>query len=184
MASEKDKFLIVIKGSGTTLKPQHKTVNADEYWDIEWSTATTVPMMIDFFNITIGRIVRSETDPHKKSIEEVWRVTGIPGHARKIRYGISLPETTSIGAKPLDQGHYVVKINGMTNITEGLQVEAGVGVAIINLKKGETVAVETPQPKPNAEAAAPTMETSNDVQITNATIVKLLKLSEEDESAS
>lgn len=184
MASEKDKFLIVVKGSGIAVKPQHKTVNADEFWDIEWSTATTVPMMIDFFNITIGRIVRLETDPHKKSIEEVWRVTGVPGHARKIRYGVGLPETTSTGAKPLAQAHYVVKINGMTNITEGLQVEAGVGVAIINLKKGETPVEEKPPSQPEPEISSPKKEALSDVQITNATIVELLKLSEEDESTS
>ncbi len=134
MTRAQEKFLIQVKPHDAVQKPQQKTLQlSPDGWEIAWSTATNVPMMIDSFNITVGRYLKEESVNGKKKIEEYWRTMGIPMTNRKIKYGQVLPESTSTSPKPLTEGVYVVKIAGMSSVAEGLNVESGVGVAVIKL---------------------------------------------------
>lgn len=181
MSSEKNKFLIVVKSG--IIKPQQKTISlGGQPWELEWSTSSDVPMSIDFFNLTIGKYIRKadEQKQDAKTIEEYWRVTGIPGHARKIRYGFNAPESTSTSAKPIEDGVFVVKITGMSTITNGLHAESGVGMAVFKLTQGATdskehIPIEATKRSPgNADNNQP-------VVITNEVLRTLLNLSEEGE---
>lgn len=182
MVHENDKFLITVKSG--KVRPQQRTLSlGGQPWDVEWSTSPDVPMSIDFFNLTVGKYSRETNDLQEdvKKIEEYWRVTGIPGHARKIRYGLNAPDSTSTAAKSLDDGIYVIKITGMSTITEGLHAETGVGMAVIKLALGTS---ETADTSARETTPIPQHPTGSDqpVKITNETLMHLLKLSEEGES--
>lgn len=188
-----EKFLIILKppAAGQS-KPQQKSIWLNgEVWDIEWSTAKDIPMTVDFFNLTIGRVIRDPNAPADtpKKIEEVWRVTGIPGHSRKLRYGSNDPQATATQAKSLENGIYVVKVAGMTGISSGLNVESGVGAAIVNLNKeadwaGDLLmtADETSEQKSKSKTSkqAAADQSASGVQITNETVLRLFKIFEEE----
>jgi hypothetical protein len=178
---EIDKFLILIKPHGTGLKPQQKTLRLpDRNWEIEWSTASAVSMTIDFFNLTVGRVLSSGGE---RKIEECWRVTHVPGYARKVRYGVNLPETTSTSAKPLADGLYLVKLTGMSIITEGLHVESGVGAAIVRLTVGSPIVVEETAQHDSTPAGGilGLDKGESPVKITSKTVLRYFNLSEEDD---
>jgi hypothetical protein len=173
--TETPKFLIVVRQVSDQNKPQQKSLAlGDRPWILEWSTAKDLTMTVDFFNLTIGR-VRHENG--QKRIDEVWRVTHIPGHERKIVYGENMTDTTSTKAKEIQDGLYVVKLTGITSIAEGLRVQSGVGVAIFNIRmspaSGESVTAST--------APKETIQTDNGkpVRITNPTLSSLLDLAED-----
>lgn len=176
MAIEKEKFLIIVKSG--QLKPQQRTVSlGGQEWEIEWSTSSNVPMSIDFFNLTVGKYSRTgEGQTDVKKIEEYWRVTGIPGHARKIRYGSSVPHATSTSAKPVEDGIFVVKITGMSTITEGLHAESGAGLAVIKLVLGN------PNESVSESSGSKVIRGDQPVVITNDLLMNLLDLSEDEES--
>lgn len=187
MASETDKLLIHIKPHGTVVKPQQRSWKLDETGlEIEWSTASNVPMTIDFFNITIGRIIQSG-GPSSRKIEESWRVTHVPGHARKILYGANPPEATSTSAQPLMQGLYVIKITGMSALAEGLHVESGMGAMLITLTEE---AGPADMDMDDTARSVPSKQTSHihadatPVRIVNETVLKFLTLIDEDEQES
>jgi hypothetical protein len=176
-----EKFLIQIRDSVT--KPQQKTVVLDgEPWDIEWSTTSSVSMRIDSFNLTIARYKVSEEN-QKKTAEEWWRVTGIPGHVRKIRYGTNLPESTSTQPRVLRNGIYAIKISGMSIITEGLFAETSVGVALIKLVENSVPETTVKNVKNQSEPAKTETEDSESlpITITNEALKNLFALMEEDE---
>ncbi|MBL7996732.1 hypothetical protein JNM05_15305 [bacterium] len=180
MATEKDKFLIIVKSG--TVKPQQKTISlGGQPWELEWSTSSDVPMSIDFFNLTVGKYSRTTNDRQEqvKKIEEYWRITGIPGHARKIRYGFNAPESTSTPAKKIEDGIYVVKITGMSTITEGLHAETGVGMAVIKLALGSIEPAESSASHVEDKSSEPNTDSDRPVTITNEVLVNLLKLTEE-----
>lgn len=183
MANEKDKFLIVVKSG--VVKPQQKTIlPGNQPWELEWSTSSNVSMTIDFFNLTVGKYLRSTNEQQQevKKIEEYWRVTGIPGHARKIRYGQSLADSTSTSAKPMTDGIYVVKITGMSTITEGMHAESGVGIAVVKIVKESVHAEESSAPAAAHIQNLHKTEQDQPVTITNDVLMNLLKLSEEGET--
>ncbi len=134
MAKKSENFLIQVKTHETVQKPQQKTMPLlPDGWEIGWSTATNVPMMIDYFNVTVGRYLKEESEGGKKKIEDYWRASQIPPHFRKIKYAQILSGSTTTQPKPLIEGIYVVKIAGMSAVAEGLNVESGIGIAIIKL---------------------------------------------------
>jgi hypothetical protein len=180
MAIEKEKFLIIVKSG--VLKPQQKTVSlGGQPWEIEWSTSSNVPMSIDFFNMTVGNYSRTgEGQTDVKKIEEYWRVTGIPGHARKIRYGSNVPDATSTSAKPVEDGIFVVKITGMSTITEGLHAESGAGLAVVKLVQGNIA--DTAELASSAAREFLVARSDQPVVITNELLMNLLDLSEDEES--
>ncbi len=180
MAGEKEKFLIVVKSGA--IKPQQRTIALEgQPWDLEWSTSSDVPMSIDFFNLTVGKYLRAagEQQGQNKKIEECWRVTGIPGHARKIRYGSNMPDATSTQAKPLEDGIYVVKITGMATITEGLHAESGIGMAAVRLSPDTPASQGTPASS-ISNTRKSTAENGQPVIITNDLLASLLDQTEED----
>ncbi|MBL7958896.1 hypothetical protein JNL27_01525 [bacterium] len=180
MVNEKDKFLIIVKSG--TVKPQQKTISlGGQAWELEWSTSSDVPMSIDFFNLTVGKYLRTTNDRQEqvKKIEEYWRITGIPGHARKIRYGFNASESTSTPAKKIEDGIYVVKITGMSTITEGLHAETGVGMAIIKLALGSIEPAASSATDAAEKSSASGTDSDRPVTITNEVLMNLLKLTEE-----
>ena len=179
MALEKEKFLIIVKSGA--LKPQQKTLSlGGQPWEIEWSTSSNVPMSIDFFNITVGKYLRTTTEQQDvKKIEEYWRITGIPGHARKIRYGSNVPNATSTSAKPIEDGIFAVKITGMSTITEGLHAESGAGLAVIKLMLGMA---DTLTDSVSGAVESKVARSNQPVVITNELLMNLLDLSEDEES--
>ena len=182
MGNEKEKFLIVVKNGA--VRPQQRTVSlGGQPWDIEWSTSSNVPMSIDFFNITVGKYIRSsEAKQDVKKIEECWRITGIPGHARKIRYGMNVPDATSTSAKPLEDGIFVIKITGMSTITEGLHAESGVGLAVIKIAQGVGAADTPTESAVSGTPESKVARGDQPVVITNELLKNLLDLSEDEES--
>jgi len=193
MAGEKDRLLITIRpvNPEVHLKPQQKTLWLDgDVWDIEWSTVKEIPMTVDFFNVTIGFVVKNPDSNAPKKIEEVWRITRIPGQSRKMRYGINVPESTSTQAKPLENGIYVIKVNAMTGISSGLNVESGVGVALVTINKEadwarEIFASKSDSDQKAKEDAAKKKLTPVDsvkgARITNETVLQIFKALEEEE---
>lgn len=170
------KFLIVVRQASDQNKPQQKSLTLGERpWILEWSTAKDLSMTIDFFNLTIGR-VRHENG--QKRIDEVWRVTHIPGHERKIVYGENMADTTSTKAKDLQTGLYVVKLTGITSIAEGLRIQSGIGVAIFNIRVGSANSDAVEQADAPKETVVQT-ENGKPVRITNATLASLLDLAED-----
>ncbi len=178
MVLEKEKFLIIVKSGA--LKPQQRTLSLNgQPWEIEWSTSSNVPMSIDFFNMTVGKYSRAgEGQADTKKIEEYWRVTGIPGHARKIRYGSNVPDATSTSAKPVEDGIFVVKITGMSTITEGLHAESGAGLAVIKLVQGIADTLTDPV---SGGVESKVARSDQPVVITNELLMNLLDLSEEED---
>jgi hypothetical protein len=181
MTMNDDKFWIVV--SGGPVKPVQKVMAlGGRPWDIEWSISPDVSSNIDGFNITIGKYVRTtgEQPSQNRKIEEFWRVSGIPGSVRNIRYGTAIPEATATTARPLENAIYVVKITAISSITEGLRMETGAGVAVIKLSLGSdtettesrsSAAKESEQKKPAGERP---------VLITNDILMNLLDLSEDE----
>ncbi len=169
-----ERLLIQIKDSVT--KPQQKTISlAGRPWDIEWSTTSGVPMTIDFFNLTVIKYRQTEHDD-KKQGEEYWRTTGIPGHARKIQYGMNLLQSTSTQSKPLTDGIYAIKISGMSAITEGLYAETGMGVALVKIAgSGGVEKTDVRQSKPAKNAGE---DPSAPVTITSEALKNLFTLTE------
>lgn len=166
-----NKFLILVRLAEDQAKPQQKSLTvSDDSWVIEWSTSPSISMTVDFFNLTVGRALPGDG---KKKLEEVWRVTHIPGHDRKIRYGENVATTTSTQAKPIENGVYIVKITGITSIAEGLRVEAGVGVAVftIGIAENGSKAVDDGSGGQESESTVP-------AKIVNDTLRSLLDLAD------
>ena len=165
--ADNERFRILIKAAGTIDKPQRQTVRlTDEPWTIEWSTSTSVSMSIDYFNMTIGRLAK-DTDG-KKMVEEQWRLTRVPGHERKIKYGAKMNDVTSTDAKPLSEGVYIVKISAMSSLTMDMDVEYGVGIAVIKMVPPGTVEIKAVK-KTSTDPRGP-------VTITNETVIHLMDL--------
>jgi hypothetical protein len=174
-----ERFLIHIMDSVS--KPQQATMALDrQLWDVEWSTSSGVSMRIDSFNLTVAKI---SMEGNKRRAEEYWRVTGIPGHARKIRYGLNLLESTSTPPKVLTDGIYAVKISGMSAITEGMLAETGVGIAVVKLIQtaGGEKSVTTESMSGAPETGLRPNDESFPVTITNEALKNLLALTEDDE---
>lgn len=180
MASDKDKLLIQIKPHGTLSKPQQKTVAlAETGWEIEWSTSSSVPMTIDYFNITVGRIMQGPDLARK--VEECWRVTHVAGHARKVVYGVNPQDATSTPAKPISEGLYAIKIAGMSAITEGMHVETGVGAAMVKLMHGTADAAELS--RQTAKLQANVHDDATPARIVNETVLRFFSLTDDDSDA-
>ncbi len=168
------KFLIVVRQTSDQTRPQQKSLTlGDRPWVLEWSTAPDISMTVDFFNLTIGR-VRYENE--QKRIDEVWRVTHIPGHERKIVYGENMADTTSTQSKELQDGVYVVKLTGITSIAEGLRIQSGVGVAIFNIHADSSAAPSSNEVE--SEKEAETQDDDKLIRISNSTLSHLFDLSE------
>lgn len=184
MQTISEKFLIQLRASSVKTKPQNQTIELQgKPWEIEWSTHVEIPMEIDYFNLTIGRAIKQEneeTENAQPKIEEFWRVTRIPQANRKIIYGTNPSEATSTPAKPLEDGIYIIKITGMTNLAAGLEVMTAVGLAVIKLylqTKTQTPTPEYTDKESSAEtptaATAPKQEessTPSPVKLTGKTI--------------
>lgn len=193
MTLQTEKFLIQLRASSGKPKPHNRTVSLrGQTWDIEWSTHVEIPMEIDYFNITIGRYLKSESESDEnaqKKIEEYWRVTRIPQANRKITYGVNPAEATSIPAKPLEDGIYVIKITGMTNLAAGLEVMTAVGLAIVKLSTQVTpedqpdeiaFTENTAEPK-TTKTPAIEQKPAGPISVTGKTISKILDVLEDEE---
>lgn len=193
MANEPGKFLIVLRTGSSKPRPQHQSLHlAGKPWLIEWSTHSEIPMAIDYFNITIGRYLKSDTlnedGTPQKRIEEYWRLTGISPGTRKIQYGINPPEATSTPAKPLEDGIYAIKITGMTILAVGLEVQTAIGIGLVKIETAGTAA-ETGSEIPEAadvqtSAVKPEEAAHTQVAVTGETITKLLNILDDEESSS
>ncbi len=193
MSLQTEKFLIQLRASSGKPKPHNRTISLrGEPWDIEWSTHVEIPMEIDYFNITIGRYIRSETENDEnapKKIEEYWRVTRIPQANRKITYGVNPSEAISIPAKPMEDGIYVIKITGMTNLAAGLEVMTAVGLAIVKLStkvtpesqpEEITLTESSSEPKVTVSATKE-QKPAGPISITGKTISRILDVLEDEE---
>ncbi len=195
MSSNPEKFLIQLRASAVTPKPQNKTLSlGGQPWDLFWSTHVEIPMEIDYFNITIGRYIKSGADTDEnaqKKIEEYWRVTRIPQGNRKITYGFNPADATSTPAKPLEDGIYVIKITGMTNLAAGLEVQTAIGLAIVKLavtdiQEAEPVEQTKPEslPENKDDMIQPVKEykSSGPVTVTGKAISKILDVLDEEDN--
>ena len=194
MSGEKEKLLIIVRPVNPEAppKPQQKTLWLDgDIWDIEWSTVKEIPMTVDFFNMTIGYVLKNPDHNAPKKIEEVWRVTRIPGGSRRMRYGVNVPEVTSTQAKPLENGIYVIKLAAMTGVSSGLNVEGGVGVALVTINMeadwaseifdGTGEATQTAKDRTDVKKSR-SAEVITGVKITNETVLQIFKALEEEEN--
>lgn len=198
MSSNPEKFLIQLRASSVTPKPQNKTMTlGGQPWDLFWSTHVEIPMEIDYFNVTVGRYIKSDApagDSAQKKIEEYWRVTHIPQGNRKITYGVNPADATSTPPKPLEDGIYVIKITGMTTLAAGLEVQTAVGLAVIKLtmkeelqetEPSEIAISENPNGKQNGDRPKDNgMNASGQAAVTGKTLSKIFDVLDEEENDS
>ncbi|HMW34623.1 MAG TPA: hypothetical protein PLG25_12270 [bacterium] len=175
-----ERFFIQVRPQDAIQKPQQRGMTVpEENWEIEWSTVADVPMMIDYFTITVGRYLPEESQNGRKRIEECWRASMIPGSVRKIRYGQHHETAITTPAKPLTDGIYVIKISAIAHLSDELMAEGGIGLAIFKLhvipdanknQPGSAEASPNNASKPSAE---------NPIVITSETLRRLFDILDE-----